>query len=37
MNDSLSKILLDISFPGLEDDPLGPDNINWSQFIPDLR
>ncbi|XP_021020881.1 forkhead box protein M1 isoform X4 [Mus caroli] len=34
MNDSLSKILLDISFPGLEEDPLGPDNINWSQFIP---
>ncbi|XP_027284173.1 forkhead box protein M1 isoform X3 [Cricetulus griseus] len=37
MNDSLSKILLDISFPGLEEDPLGPDNINWSQFIPELR
>ncbi|XP_021103713.1 forkhead box protein M1 isoform X2 [Heterocephalus glaber] len=34
MNDSLSKILLDISFPGLEEDPLGPD-INWSQFIPE--
>ncbi|XP_024412783.2 forkhead box protein M1 isoform X1 [Desmodus rotundus] len=37
MNDSLSKILLDISFPGLEEDPLGPDNINWAQFIPELR
>ncbi|XP_035111347.3 forkhead box protein M1 isoform X5 [Callithrix jacchus] len=37
MNDSLSKILLDISFPGLEEDPLGPDNINWSQLIPDLQ
>ncbi|XP_058511955.1 forkhead box protein M1 isoform X3 [Ochotona princeps] len=37
MNDSLSKILLDISFPGLEEDPLGPDNINWSQFLPELR
>ncbi|XP_069345430.1 forkhead box protein M1 isoform X9 [Eulemur rufifrons] len=37
MNDSLSKILLDISFPGLEEDPLGPDGINWSQFIPELR
>uniref|UniRef100_H0XYL9 Forkhead box protein M1 n=1 Tax=Otolemur garnettii TaxID=30611 RepID=H0XYL9_OTOGA len=37
MNDSLSKILLDISFPGLEEDPLNPDNINWSQFIPELR
>lgn len=28
MNDSLSKILLDISFPGLEEDVLGPDTIN---------
>ncbi|XP_032110371.1 forkhead box protein M1 isoform X5 [Sapajus apella] len=37
MNDSLSKILLDISFPGLEEDPLGPDNINWSQLIPELQ
>uniref|UniRef100_A0A2R9CHJ6 Forkhead box protein M1 n=1 Tax=Pan paniscus TaxID=9597 RepID=A0A2R9CHJ6_PANPA len=37
MNDSLSKILLDISFPGLDEDPLGPDNINWSQFIPELQ
>ncbi|XP_021546248.1 forkhead box protein M1 isoform X3 [Neomonachus schauinslandi] len=37
MNDSLSKILLDISFPGLEEDPLGPDGINWAQFIPELR
>ncbi|KAM9673407.1 forkhead box protein M1 isoform 12-T12 [Trichechus inunguis] len=37
MNDSLSKILLDISFPGLEEDPLGPDNTSWSQFIPELR
>lgn len=37
MNDSLSKILLDISFPGLEEDPLGPDSINWAQFIPELR
>ncbi|EHA99615.1 Forkhead box protein M1 [Heterocephalus glaber] len=37
MNDSLSKILLGISFPGLEEDPLGPDNIKWSQFIPELQ
>ncbi|XP_015985628.1 forkhead box protein M1 isoform X5 [Rousettus aegyptiacus] len=37
MNDSLSKILLDISFPGLEEDPLGSDNISWAQFIPELR
>uniref|UniRef100_A0A8C3WS60 Forkhead box protein M1 n=1 Tax=Catagonus wagneri TaxID=51154 RepID=A0A8C3WS60_9CETA len=37
MNDSLSRILLDISFPGLEEDPLGPDGISWAHFIPDLR
>ncbi|XP_058415035.1 forkhead box protein M1 isoform X2 [Diceros bicornis minor] len=37
MNDSLSKILLDISFPGLEEDPLGPDSVSWAQFIPELR
>ncbi|KAM4839511.1 forkhead box protein M1 isoform X6 [Urocitellus parryii] len=37
MNDSLSKILLDISFPGLEEDPLSSDNITWSQFTPELR
>ncbi|XP_067387037.1 forkhead box protein M1 isoform X2 [Emydura macquarii macquarii] len=36
MNNSLSKILLDISFSGLEDDILGTD-MNWSQFIPELR
>ncbi|XP_019371576.1 PREDICTED: forkhead box protein M1 [Gavialis gangeticus] len=36
MNDSLSKILLDISFPGLEDDNLATD-ISWSQLIPELR
>ncbi|KAK1346586.1 hypothetical protein QTO34_000443 [Cnephaeus nilssonii] len=34
MNDSLSKILLDISFPGLEEDLLGPDN--WVQLMPEL-
>lgn len=37
MNDSLSKILLDISFPGLEEDPLGPDDVSWAPFIPELR
>ncbi|XP_075408327.1 forkhead box protein M1 isoform X2 [Tenrec ecaudatus] len=39
MNDSLSKILLDISFPGLAEDeePLGPDNISWTQLISELR
>ncbi|NXG55569.1 FOXM1 protein, partial [Hemiprocne comata] len=36
MNDSLSKILLDISFPGLEDENLGKD-ISWSQLIPELK
>ena len=37
MNDSLSKILLDISFPGLEEDLLGPGSISGTQCIPDLR
>ncbi|XP_030336281.1 forkhead box protein M1 [Strigops habroptila] len=36
MNDSLSKILLDISFPGLEDENLGTD-ISWSNLIPELK
>uniref|UniRef100_A0A8C8AE85 Forkhead box protein M1 n=1 Tax=Otus sunia TaxID=257818 RepID=A0A8C8AE85_9STRI len=36
MNDSLSKILLDISFPGHEDENLGTD-ISWSQLIPELK
>lgn len=37
MNDSLSKILLDISFPGgLEDENLGTD-ISWSLLIPELK
>ncbi|TRY90835.1 hypothetical protein DNTS_020865 [Danionella cerebrum] len=37
MNDSLSKILVDISFSGLEDDEFGMANISWSQFIPELK
>lgn len=37
MNDSLSKILVDISFSGLEDEDLGMGNISWSQFIPELK
>ncbi|MGH0120168.1 UNVERIFIED_CONTAM: hypothetical protein FKN15_065929 [Acipenser sinensis] len=37
MNDSLSKILVDISFTGLEDEELGMGNISWSQFIPELK
>ncbi|XP_041113110.1 forkhead box protein M1-like isoform X2 [Polyodon spathula] len=37
MNDSLSKILVDISFTGLEDEELGMDNISWSQLIPELK
>ncbi|NXU58361.1 FOXM1 protein, partial [Turnix velox] len=36
MNDSLSKIFLDVSFPGLEDENLGAD-ISWSQLIPELK
>ncbi|XP_034146056.1 forkhead box protein M1 isoform X3 [Esox lucius] len=37
MNDSLSKILVDISFSGMEDDDLGIGNISWSQLIPELK
>lgn len=37
MNDSLSKILVDISFSGLEDDDLGMANLSWSQIIPELK
>ena len=37
MNDSLSKILVDISFSGLDDDELGVGNISWSQLIPELK
>lgn len=37
MNDSLSKILVDISFSGLEDEDLGTANISWSEFIPQLK
>uniref|UniRef100_A0A672F3K8 Forkhead box protein M1 n=1 Tax=Salarias fasciatus TaxID=181472 RepID=A0A672F3K8_SALFA len=37
MNDSLSKILVDISFTGLEDDDLGMANISWSEFFPQLK
>ncbi|MGH0115619.1 UNVERIFIED_CONTAM: hypothetical protein FKN15_037942 [Acipenser sinensis] len=37
MNDSLSKILVDVSFTGLEDEELGMGNISWSQLIPELK
>ncbi|XP_035282829.1 forkhead box protein M1-like [Anguilla anguilla] len=37
MNDSLSKILVDISFSGLDDEELGMANISWSQLIPELK
>ncbi|KAG9335908.1 hypothetical protein JZ751_003565 [Albula glossodonta] len=37
MNDSLSKILVDISFSGLDDEDLAMGNISWSQFIPELK
>ncbi|XP_033470513.2 forkhead box protein M1 isoform X1 [Epinephelus lanceolatus] len=33
MNDSLSKILVDISFTGLDGEDLGMANISWSEFI----
>lgn len=37
MNDSLSKILVDISFSGLDEEDLGMANISWSEFIPQLK
>lgn len=37
MNDSLSKILVDISFPGLEDEDMGMANISWSELIPQFK
>ncbi|KAI3366667.1 hypothetical protein L3Q82_009350 [Scortum barcoo] len=37
MNDSLSKILVDISFSGLDDEDLGMANISWSEFIPQFK
>lgn len=36
MNESLSKILLDVSLPGFDENSLGTD-LSWSQFIPDLK
>ncbi|CAJ1054686.1 forkhead box protein M1 isoform X2 [Xyrichtys novacula] len=37
MNDSLSKILVDISFSCMGDDDLGTANISLSEFIPQLK
>lgn len=37
MNDSLSKILVDISFPGLEEEDMGMANISWSELIPQFK
>ncbi|XP_068163547.1 forkhead box protein M1 [Antennarius striatus] len=37
MNDSLSKILVDISFSALDEEDLGTANISWSEFIPQLK
>ncbi|XP_026182487.1 forkhead box protein M1 [Mastacembelus armatus] len=37
MNDSLSKILVDISFSGLDEEDLGMANISWSEFIPQFK
>ncbi|CAL8242172.1 unnamed protein product [Merluccius merluccius] len=36
LNDSLSKVLVDISFPGLEDEDMGTANISWSEFLPQM-
>ncbi|CAL8318648.1 unnamed protein product [Lota lota] len=36
LNDSLSKVLVDISFSGLEDEDMGTANISWSEFIPQM-
>ncbi|CAG5927414.1 unnamed protein product [Menidia menidia] len=37
MNDSLSKILVDISFSGLDDEDLGTANISWSEFLNQFK
>ncbi|XP_055506059.1 forkhead box protein M1 isoform X2 [Leucoraja erinacea] len=37
LNESLSKILLDISFTGLEDEDYELSNMSWSALIPELR
>ncbi|XP_068573375.1 forkhead box protein M1 isoform X2 [Cebidichthys violaceus] len=37
MNDSLSKILVDISFSGLDDEDLGMANISLSEFISQCK
>uniref|UniRef100_A0A3Q3GVF5 Forkhead box protein M1 n=1 Tax=Labrus bergylta TaxID=56723 RepID=A0A3Q3GVF5_9LABR len=37
MNDSLSKILVDISFSCMDDEDLGTANISWSEFIPQFK
>ncbi|KAM4614895.1 forkhead box protein M1 [Polymixia lowei] len=37
MNDSLSKILVDISFSCLEDEDMGMANISWSELFSQLK
>ncbi|XP_076009825.1 forkhead box protein M1 [Genypterus blacodes] len=37
LNDSLSKILVDISFSGGDEEELGLANISWSDLIPQLK
>ncbi|XP_061570328.1 forkhead box protein M1 isoform X2 [Cololabis saira] len=37
MNDSLSKVLVDISFSCLDDDDFGMANISWSEFLGQLK
>ncbi|XP_069759757.1 forkhead box protein M1 isoform X2 [Narcine bancroftii] len=37
LNESLSKVLLDISLTGLEDENYDLGNMSWSTLIPELR
>ncbi|XP_060103271.1 forkhead box protein M1 [Heteronotia binoei] len=37
MNESLSKVLLDVSFPGFDEDSLGAPDLSWSHLLPDLK
>ncbi|XP_068613680.1 forkhead box protein M1-like [Brachionichthys hirsutus] len=37
MNDSLSKILVDISFSALDEEDLGIAQLSWSEFIPQFK
>ncbi|XP_008274708.1 forkhead box protein M1 [Stegastes partitus] len=37
MNDSLSKIFLDISLPALDDEDLDVGNVSWSEFFSQFK